>query len=234
MIDVHSHIIPFVDDGSKTMEISLAMLKDEVGEGVTEVILTPHYRVKQYVTTQEEVVKNFNLLNSEVQKCGIPIKLHLGREISVDDRNRDHIKSGDFISLANTYYVLLEFPFFDKTDIDEVCYEVKLLGYIPVVAHAERYAYFRDYDAVAALRKSGVLIQVNAAAIVGDVSRQERLFVRGLLKRKLIDLVGSDIHSTRINRMSDAYKKVAKKDAEYADKIFRANAEMILNSEKRK
>ncbi len=233
MIDVHSHIIPFVDDGSKAMRISLAMLYDEIKSGVTEVILTPHYRENKYDAPIDVVVKNFNLLQDEVRKCEMSIKLHLGREISVDDRHKDYIKGGNFISLANTYYVLLEFPFNDKTDIDDVCYEVKLMGYIPVIAHVERYSYFRDYAAIEALKDSGVLIQTNAAAIVGDTSRKERAFVKGLLKRKLVDLVGSDIHSTRINHMAEAYRKVAKKDAEYAEKIFTLNAKAILNSKKR-
>ena len=234
MIDVHSHIIPFVDDGSRSVDISLEMLREEEALGVTDVICTPHYRNGRYMTTDESVIAEFNKFKEKAKAENISVNLHLGREISCNEREKNaYIKSGKFLSLDDTYYVLLEFPFTEKTDIDEICYEVRLMGYIPVVAHLERYHYFHDYEAVAALRREGTLVQVNAPSISGDGVPKEVRFTKGLLKRQLVDLVGSDIHSTRYNYMGKAFSKLEKKNREYAIKIFKENPEALLNSKKR-
>ena len=229
MVDVHSHIIPFVDDGSKSLEISLEMLRDEERQGVTDVVFTPHYRKGRFITPDEEVKTEFEKLKLRASEEGISLRLYLGREITVDERSKGYIKKGEFISFAGTKYVLLEFPFTEKTDIDEICYEVMLWGYIPIVAHVERYHYFRDYDLVSSLRQNGALVQVNAQALAGASSIKENRFAKGLFKRKIIDFVGSDIHSTRFNYMSKAYQRCERRDSEYAKKIFEENAMKILN-----
>lgn len=228
MIDVHAHVIPCVDDGSDGMEKSVAMLKEEAALGVTDVICTPHYREGSFTASDEEVLAKFEELKEKCRAEGVAVNLYTGREISYNGGTKAMLKSGGFLSLANTEYVLLEFHYTKKTDIDEACYEVEVLGRKPVVAHVERYVYFRDYDAIAALRRGGALIQVNASSIAGKGGFGEKRFVKGLLKRRLVDVVGSDVHSSRVNYMREAYERVKKKYPDYADRIFTLNAKKIL------
>ncbi|MBO6262902.1 MAG: hypothetical protein J6N93_01340 [Clostridia bacterium] len=224
MIDVHSHLIPFVDDGSSSLESSLKMLEEEEKHGVTAVICTPHYRPPKYVASVEKVREKFELFKSAAKKAGINTDLYLGREIAFSTPSIKKVGEGNFIKMANSNCILLEFPYVSPViDIDDVCYEVALLGYVPVIAHIERYTYFRDFDVIQALKRRGAIIQVNASSIVGKCSLRERAFVKGLIKRKIISVVGSDVHETRNNYMADAYKKLSKKDAEYAEKIFVLN-----------
>lgn len=230
MIDVHSHIIPNVDDGSGSIETSLNILKEEVLQGVQEVICTPHLRKPMFEASDAKVTEKFEELKLAAKDAGIDIKLHLGREIYCDNSIKKLISSGEFLSLGGSKYVLLEFPFEDKIDIDDTCYEIGLLGYIPVVAHVERYRYFRDLGAIEQLRRLGTLIQVNASSIAGKAPLKEKAFVNKLLKNNLVDLVGSDIHSSRVNYMRKAYEKVKAKDERYAAKIFQENAEKILHN----
>ena len=231
ILDVHSHIIPLVDDGSRSMDESLAILAEEVRQGVGGVICTPHYREGSFVASEQEITSGFEELKKAASDAGINIDLWLGREITVDKNFKNRIKGGEVMTLAGSKYLLLEFSFDKQTDIDEVCYEVGLLGYVPVIAHAERYPYFRDYALVSAVRRGGALIQVNASSVVGHGRISERLFVKGLLKRKLVDLVASDVHFSRINKIRAAYDKVAKKDEEYAKDIFYKNAKKIICGE---
>ena len=142
ILDVHSHIIPLVDDGSRSMDESLAILAEEVRQGVGGVICTPHYREGSFVASEQEITSGFEELKKAASDAGINIDLWLGREITVDKNFKNRIKGGEVMTLAGSKYLLLEFSFDKQTDIDEVCYEVGLLGYVPVIAHAERYPYF--------------------------------------------------------------------------------------------
>ncbi len=228
MIDVHSHIIPNVDDGCGSIDASLNILKEEISQGVTEVICTPHLRKPVFSVSDTKIKEKFEELKSAALNSGLEIKLHLGREIYCDNTTKKMISSGDFLPLGGSKYVLLEFPFHRNYDIDEFCYEIGLLGVIPVVAHIERYYYFHNLDEIAQLKSLGTLIQVNAPSIAGRAPLKEKIFTSKLLKNNLVDLVGSDIHFSRINYMKKAYEKVKAKDKIYAEKIFYENAKSIL------
>ncbi len=229
MIDVHSHVIPFVDDGSDSLEASLGMIREEIAQGVETIICTPHLRAGHYEKSSETIQENFNLLKKAVLESGLKVNLYLGREIfykhsffvkMLEEKTLPTINGGK--------YALIEFDMSSDPDIDEVCYMVNVAGYIPVIAHIERYAYFRSVESVKKLKRYGTLISVNAEPIVASPFDSEHIFVKKLLKHKLVDVVGSDVHKNRKNCMNKAYLKVAKSDREYADAIFGKNAEKVL------
>lgn len=227
MIDVHSHIIPFVDDGSNSLDISISMIEEEIKQGVDKIICTPHFRKGVFEKTGEEIKSNFDILKKEVERKNLPVALYLGREITIDRRLKDVLKD-DYTTINGSEYLLLEFPYTAATDVDEVCYEASLLGFKPIIAHIERYSYFRNFDEISAVRKNGALVQVNANALAGKCGLKDKIFIKGLLTRNLVDLVGSDVHHGRQNYMADAYLKVKKKYPEIAEKIFISNAEKII------
>ena len=230
MIDIHSHIIPFVDDGSNSLEASLGMIKEELAQGVETIVCTPHLRTGYFEKSSETILENFNLLKKSSQESGLKVNLYLGREIYykhslfmklLEEKTLPTINGGK--------YALIEFDVVNDPDIDEVCYSLSVAGYIPVIAHIERYTYFRSVEAVQKLKRYGTLISVNAEPIVASPFDAEHIFVKKLLKHKLVDVVGSDVHKNRKNCMNKAYLKVAKSDREYADAIFSRNAEKIIS-----
>ena len=232
MTDIHCHVLPYVDDGSDGIETSLSMLEEQLRQGVKNVILTPHYREGFYCLSNSEIRENFEDFAKKVKEKGLNINLYLGREITVYKGLEEDIKQGSFLSLAGSKFILLEFPYDTDTDIEEICYRVKLLGLIPVVAHVERYSYFRSIEKIERLKENGVVIQINASPIVKQAFSDENKFVKKLLKNKLVDIVASDWHSTRNNYFKEAYEKVKSKYKDYADLIFDINPTHIVKSAK--
>lgn len=228
MTDLHCHVLPFVDDGSDSVENSISMIEEAVRQGVKNLVLTPHYRKGFFFIEDKKVIEVFEDFKRQVEERNLPIKLFLGREITVFDDFSKLMESKEFLTIAGGKFVLLEFPYQTEVDIEEICYGVKLNGFIPVVAHVERYSYFRSVENVDRLKKSGVVIQVNASAVVNKSYSEENKFVKKLLKNRLVDIVASDNHYSRINYMALAYKKVKSKYKDYADLIFKINPEYVI------
>ena len=209
-IDIHSHIIPFVDDGSSKLEDSFAMLKDEVEQGITKVICTPHYIVGRYKKTNEEIEENFKLLTDYVKENNLPIELRLGREIHYTNRV-DLIKlieSETIRTLNKTNLVLLEFSYDHAPEdtLNEILYRFDIHGYKVVLAHVERYKWMK-IDDIKIAKKTGALIQVNANALNGKDGLKLALLSRKLVKLGLVDYIASDVHSFRENTLRKALDK---------------------------
>ncbi len=230
MIDIHTHIIPLVDDGSKSLEESLMLLRDSVEQGITDIICTPHHNVS-YSSNLEKLQKRFEELKQKVSEVGIPIKLYLGQEIFVDDDIKEKLKNKKVLTLNNSKYVLLEFDCSTQCDIEEVVYELRTLGYIPIIAHVERYPYV-DLQTVFDIRKIGGLIQVNADSIVGKNKRYFGRRVKKMLNNGSVDIISSDIHMGRANTMLKAKEYIQKKYGDEAVNIlFYWNANKIIKSQ---
>ncbi|MBO4251921.1 MAG: hypothetical protein J5911_04605 [Clostridia bacterium] len=229
MIDIHSHILPEVDDGSKNAEQSFEMLNDAVNQGITDIILTPHYRV-DYLNDGEKIRKKFADFKASVAERGINVSLYLGQEIFVFYDMAESLKSGKLLSLNDSKYVLVEFSPEYSMDIPETVYMIKTNGFIPIVAHLCRYHY-ADIETAREIKELGGLIQLNAGAFCDTWKRRRKAF--GYIKEGLVDFIASDVHFGRDNNMEKAYRIVSKKfGTAVADKLFTENAERILNKQK--
>lgn len=229
MIDIHSHLLPNVDDGSDDVAISLELLEQACQQGVTDMILTPHFigGAKNEINLFEK----FNLFKEQVSKSGININLYLGREVYIDKDYKNIIKQEPFVSLNGTRYVLIEFDDDKVCDILNVVYELVRIGYVPIVAHVERYTYL-NLDDIYDIKDTGGLIQVNALDIVGRYSSKRKKFINTLLKHCLVDFVSSDAHSGREYVMKKACEKVLKKHGEDAvSAVFYDNAQNIIKGQ---
>ena len=142
MIDIHSHLIPGVDDGSQSIEESLALLKQAEEDGITELITTPHFiKNGEYRIRASELVKRFNELKQAYQGS---IKLHLGNELYIHPDLPELLEQGEILTLGESDYILIEFPFNSyKDEYDEILYELSL-KYRIVIAHPERYRYVQE------------------------------------------------------------------------------------------
>lgn len=214
MIDIHTHVIPCVDDGSPNLETSIAMIKHEIEIGVNEIYCTPHHIYSRYEKSVEEIKEKFNLLNQEVKNLNLPIKLYLGQEICYTHREDilGMLKSGKLLTLNNTNRVLLEFSFHrEPEDILDIIYNFGVNGYEVIIAHVERYEWM-TYDKVVALRNEGAKIQINSNSYLGLESWHEKRFTRKLLKNSLVDYVASDTHSFRPSTLDKSYQKIKNPD----------------------
>ena len=214
MIDIHTHVIPNVDDGSPNLETSIAMIKHEIAIGVTEIIATPHHIYKRYEKSVEEIKSQFQLLKNEVEKQNLPIKLYLGQEICYSHREDvlGMLKSGKLLTLNNTNRVLLEFSFHrEPEDLLDIIYNFGVNGYEVIIAHVERYEWM-NLDKVVALRTEGAKIQINSNSFLGQEGFKEKWFVKKLLKHNLVDYVVSDTHSFRPSTLDKSFKKIKNPD----------------------
>ena len=228
MIDMHSHILPAVDDGSGSNEHSLAMLKEAERQGINKIVLTPHYRA-DYLPSSERLQTKFAEFKAFAAENGILAELYLGQEIYAFDGLVKALNSGKVLSVNGTKYVLVEFSLRQATDIAETVYMLVSHGYVPIVAHIERYGY-ADIFTAKEVKEIGGLIQVNAGSVCRSLLHRRKVFE--LIREGLVDFVASDVHYKRVNHMRAAYEKILKKfGRETADKLFTENAEKIIEGQ---
>ncbi len=221
MIDIHTHIIPAVDDGSQDLSTSLELLKQEVEQGITKVVLTPHMNFLQ--KDIDLIKKSFMNLK---EKNTLQIELLLGSEIKYYQQMINDLKDGKLLTIDNSKYVLIEFDFINEENTGDIIYELIVAGYKPIIAHIERYRYLNSKDYIN-LKQEGALIQINASSIKHRIYRKR---IKQLLKKDLVDFVASDCHNldrrnvdfTLIKKFvlkhnKKSYDKVFKKDFKFHD-----------------
>ncbi|MFH1693614.1 MAG: CpsB/CapC family capsule biosynthesis tyrosine phosphatase [Bacillota bacterium] len=230
MIDIHAHILPGVDDGSQSIEVSIQMIKKEIADGVTAVILTPHVQSRVSKLDPKEHLAIFENLQEEVKRQGLAIDLYLGAEIFY----RSHIDTKyRAVSLNDSKYVLLEFSPSIETPIEEIVYDVSRQGYIPIIAHVERY-YYLEFEDYYKIKATGALLQVNTTAILNlDDFKIKKGLIHKLLKNHLVDFIATDTHGMGIRQpnMRETYDYLMKQyDEDYLKDIFESNARKIIES----
>lgn len=229
MIDIHCHLLYGVDDGPETIEESIAMLEEAESQGVTDIILTPHYRRGMFKYDKEQILKNKKELDKYAQEIGI--KLHLGTEYHVNGDILEHLENGRCLSLADSEYVLTEYEYETEYKyLFKMTQELLRHGYTPVIAHVERYRCLVDKpEHLDELKEIGAMIQVNAGAIIGQDGWGIKQYCKKILKSGWVDIVASDSHDLkkRICYMEKCYEYIEKK---YGEKL--AYRLMIKNPKK--
>lgn len=232
MIDIHTHLLFDVDDGAKSLQESLAMIEDEKEQGVDAIILTPHYRHGMFPYQKEKIEENYRILKEESASLGV--QLYLGTEQHVDSMTVKTLKTGRCHTLADTQYVLAEYRF--ETDFKFIKASIQDMishGYIPIVAHVERYKCMDDLKNIELLREIGAMIQVNADAVIGKDGMRAKSYTKKLLKNGYVDFVASDCHGIkeRSSNMGKCSEYLHKKyDYRYVDRILEENAKKILEA----
>ena len=225
LCDMHCHIIPGVDDGARSMEDALAILEDEKKNGVSDIIITPHYRRDMFETDRQVVLKKFLELKEEAARLYPGLRLYPGCEFHANMDMEQMVSDEPLYRMIGSRYILLEFSgAHPKEYIRERTYALLSRGYTPILAHIERYPpLVRDMSIVGELKDMGAMIQVNADALIGKDGWGFRGFSRKLLKNDLIDFVGSDTHNRtgRACHLEKAYRYVSRKlGNDEADRIF--------------
>lgn len=237
MIDLHSHIIYGVDDGSKTIDESLEMLKKASDGGVTDIVLTPHYiKDSIYNANNKDKAKKIKELVNELKRNKIDINIYLGNEIYIDEEIIELLKNDEVCTINDSKYLLMELPFNHKSFIlEEVLYRLKEKGLVPIIAHPERYmVYYNDFEFFENLLEKGCLFQANIGSLYGYYGSKSKKMLIKMLKYDIIHFLGSDIHhsSDKIyekNVEKDLLKII--KDKEKVFEILKGNALKVLNEE---
>lgn len=229
MIDIHTHILPVIDDGSASLNASLEILLGEILNGVEHIVCTPHALrkdIKPY--TLEELKKNFAEFKTRIEE-NYPVKLYLGQEIFVRENLITYLRKNQVITMNDSNYIMLELSYNMKPeDFEEVVYACNVLDLKIILAHVERYPYLTVED-IEKLSSLGILMQVNSNSVVAK-AKNVRKKIDKLFKKNLISFVASDIHSFRENTMKEAYEFIKKKyGKKLADDVFHNNAVKLLN-----
>lgn len=229
LIDIHTHIIPNVDDGSNSFKESFMMLEEMINQGVTDVFATPHVHSNATKAPWETQVEQFNVLKEKAKH--LDINLHLGAEA----RYRKNLQTNyEDYKIVGTNYILMEFSWYTKDDVHGVLKTLKAKGLIPIVAHVERYSYLTIDDYIK-MKEDGVLLQVNTGAILGIDKEAWQKAAKVLIDNKLADFVASDSHNTvnRLANLKEGYCFLKDKiDEKYLNDLFYNNALKIIESKK--
>lgn len=194
--DMHSHFIPGIDDGAKTMEDSLNLLSAMQSLGYQKVITTPHIMSDYYKNTPEIILKGLEEVRTAAEKKGLTIKIEAAAEYYLDYDFEEKIKSKSLLTFGNNY-VLFELPFVgEPKNLSRAVFEMQMAGYRPVLAHVERYTFWHtDFDKIQNLFDKGVLLQLNINSLSGHYSIPTKKIAEKLIDLNMISLLGSDCHN---------------------------------------
>lgn len=235
-VDIHTHILPGVDDGAANMEQALELLRMSREDGIGAVVLTPHYRSRFQQNSPERVMQSFEALCQEAHQRYPQMELYLGSEVAYVRDVTEKLGDGTVLTLNDTHYVLLEFDTncYRSRVIDGVL-EVLNCGYVPIIAHVERYSIFRKKASlIDEVLDMGALIQLNANGVMGKLGFGVKRYCHRLLKTHKVHFVASDAHDTESRRpqLKACYERIAKKYGKsYAAALFYENARAMLAGE---
>lgn len=205
MIDFHSHIIPNVDDGSRSVEETFELLKEAKDAGFSGVISTSHYMEEYYETDVAERNVWIKAISESLGKKDIDLNLYLGNEVYITKNIINLLETRKATSINNSNYVLFEFPMNSKPmDMYDIIYDMLEYKLIPILAHPERYSFVqKDPNLVYDLIQKGVLMQSNYGSILGMYGEKAEIIVRKLLENNMVHFLGSDVH-----RSGSVYPKI--------------------------
>lgn len=229
-IDIHTHILYGVDDGSQSLKMSLQMLELAIERGTTDIFLTPHFNLFVRQNTPELTKPIFKEISDAA--ASLPINLYLGNEMRVDSKSMKAIKNNDFNTLNNTEYLLIDFPFslFVGDPLTKLL-KIKELHDKIILAHPERHSYTRSLSLMKQFKEAGILLQVNATSLSGEHGTESEDFAHEIIRERLVDFVASDAHNltNRPPSLQGAYQIVKNQHGEeIADNLFKKNASQLI------
>ncbi|MBH0230739.1 tyrosine-protein phosphatase [Halobacillus yeomjeoni] len=213
MIDIHSHILPGVDDGAQTIEESIQMAEAAVADGIDTIIATPHHKNGVYNNFKHDIILQVGELNRQLKDKNIPLTVLPGQETRVYGEFIEGLERNEVLTLnEDTNYVFVEFPSASVPRyVSQLLFDIQLAGYQPVIVHPERNKQIMENpDVLYSLVKKGAFTQVTAGSVCGHFGKKIKKFSHQLLEHNLAHLVASDAHNTskRGFCMTEAYSHI--------------------------
>jgi tyrosine-protein phosphatase YwqE len=197
--DMHSHLIPGIDDGAADMDTSLQLIRGLVGLGYKKIITTPHSHSDIYPNTPEIIRAGHQEVVEEIRRQQIPVEFQAAAEYFMDEHFSDMLDMESPLLTLNNKLVLVEISFaVPNINLKDLLFKLQIKGYQPVLAHPERYLYFGAnkgwYDQI---RNAGCLFQINLLSLRGYYGKGSQELAQYLIKKKYVDLAGTDLHHAR-------------------------------------
>lgn len=224
MIDLHCHILPGLDDGAENLEASIAMAQKAISQGITHILCTPHHNNGRYENPKASVIAAVADLQAELDHRNLSLTLLEGQEVRITGELINEIKDDRilFTDLENTY-LLIEFPTMDVPAFtNQLFFELRTMGEIPVIVHPERNAKFReDPNRLIPFLEMGCLAQLTAPSIVGTFGKAIQKTAKEMVERNLVQMVASDAHgmNKRTFYMKEAYDLIGNEKAELMQQV---------------
>src|SRR5690625_1836966 len=235
MIDIHSHILPGIDDGAKSEEDSLQMAKQAVEQGIHTMIATPHHKTTSFNNPRESIIMHTNILNKLLQSHDIPLTLLPGQETRINGDFLTDLQKGDILGLNETDYLFVELPF-DHVPLytESMLYDLQMSGYKPIIVHPERNRELLDQpDKLYDLVRKGALTQVTAGSLLGNFGKDVTRFTREIIEHHLTHFIATDAHNvtSRPNNLAEAYDFIQDEIGTDVYYTFLENAEYVIKNE---
>ena len=197
-VDMHSHLIPGIDDGCKSIPESLELIKKFSELGFRKLITTPHIMSDAYRNTPEIIFSGLEELRNAAQREGLSIELDAAAEYYFDEEFSKLVKSKNLLCLSGKY-VLFEVSYMNPPDnINEVIFNIRMAGYTPILAHPERYPFwYHRFDEYHKFKEAGVLFQLNTNSLAGYYGPDAKKIGEKMINENMIDFIGSDMHGMR-------------------------------------
>ena len=195
--DMHSHLVPGIDDGAADMETALSLVKGLCDLGYKKLITTPHIMWDMYKNTREDILQRHENLQKKIIEKKINIEICVAAEYYLDNHFKNLLEKKETLLTLKDNLVLVEFSLASEPiDLKEILFEMQLQGYQPVIAHPERYSYNeRNNEFFASMKSSGYWFQLNILSLAGVYGRSPQILARNFIKNNYYELVGTDLHN---------------------------------------
>ena len=197
--DMHSHLLPGIDDGSPDLETSLQLIRGMSALGYTKLITTPHIMWDMYKNTRDIILNKLDKLREAVKAEGIPVEINAAAEYFLDDHVAELLRNKEPLLTVSENRVLVEFSLAQPPmSLKEILFEMQMQDYQPVIAHPERYIYLQqNKELYEELKDIGCLFQLNMLSLSNHYGRSVHELAQHLIKKGYYDLVGTDLHHAR-------------------------------------
>ena len=236
MIDLHSHILPGVDDGAQNLDDSLNLARKAVEQGITHLLCTPHHHNGKYINHKIDVIEAVDKLQKEFDQRGIPLTIFEGQEVRINGDLIKQLDEGDILFCdATNRYLLIEFPSAEAPSYAlRLLEEVRARDIVPIIVHPERNGTFRDDpNKLIEYLGMGCLAQLTAPSIVGVFGKSIKKTAELMVENNLVQMVASDAHHVdkRTFYMKEAFNEITKLYGNRKSDYFQTIAKYIINGD---
>ncbi len=233
--DIHSHILPGIDDGAKNFKMSMEMLQAAYDNKIRKIILTPHNKIGRRNAGPEKIRQLAERIEAEAHAAGMDITFYIGNELYYSSEAVHALEEGMACTMADSSYVLVEFGPMDSMEhIRGGIYQILSAGYRPIVAHAERYeSVCGKVEHIEDLTAMGCYIQVNVGSVMGQYGMRNRQFIKKVMKRELVHFVATDCHDTdrRSPKLLECARYMERKfGKEYTHRLLCENPACVIEN----
>ncbi|WP_068675292.1 tyrosine-protein phosphatase [Oceanobacillus sp. Castelsardo] len=234
MNDIHSHILPGIDDGAKSQEDSLKMAREAVRHGITSIIATPHHRNGKYDNDRASIKGQVEKLNELLVQENIPLTVLPGQETRINGDMIEDLENAELLPLNETKYLFVEFPSGHVPRYSaQMLFDIQVAGYKPIIVHPERNRELMEHPSkLYEFVQKGALTQVTAASVVGKFGKNIQTFSHQLIEANLTHFIASDAHNTTTRGfcMDEAFREMKNKYGSDYYFMFIENSDLLVSN----